>query len=110
MSQRILQINELLREHLGGILLREVSFKTGILVTITKVDTNPDLRRSNISVSVFPEKETAYALRTLEHEKRRIQKTLHGKLHMKPLPLISFRSDPTEQNADVIEKILLELK
>lgn len=110
MSHRILQINELIREHLGEILLREVSFKAGILVTISKVDTTADLRHSRISISTFPESETGYAIGTLAHEKGRIQKVLHGKLHMKPLPAISFRADPTEQNADVIERILMELK
>ncbi len=29
---------------------------------------------------------------------------------MKPLPLLSFRSDLTERNADVIERLLIELK
>jgi ribosome-binding factor A len=110
MSHRILQINELIREHLGGILLREVSFKAGILVTISKVETTADLRHSKISISTFPEKETGYAIGTLMHEKGRIQKSLHRKLSMKPLPLLIFRSDSTEQNADVIERILIGLK
>ncbi len=110
MSQRILQINDLIREHLGVILLREVSFKVGILVTITKVNTTPDLRHSVISISTFPEQETDYALKTIGHEKNRIQTSLHRKLHMKPLPLLSFRSDLTERNADVIERLLIELK
>jgi ribosome-binding factor A len=110
MSRRLLQINDLIREHLGGLLLREVSFKTGILVTITKVDTTQDLRHARISISTFPEQESDYALKTLAHERGRLQKSLHGMLHMKPLPIISFRSDSTEQNADVIERILLALK
>jgi len=110
MSHRILQINELIRELLGEILVREVSFKVGILATITKVDTSADLRHSRISISAFPEQELSYVLKTLEHERKNIQKALHRKLHMKPLPIISFYPDPTEQNADVIERLLLELK
>ncbi len=110
MSHRILQINGLIREHLGNIFLREVSFKVGTLVTITKVDTSADLRHSRILVSVFPETESVYALKTLEHEKGAIQKALHRKLHMKPLPVISFHCDPTGENADIIEKLLIELR
>jgi len=110
MSHRILQINDLVREIIGEVLVRGVNFKVGILVTITKVDTSADIRHSRISISAFPEKELPYVLKTLEHEKRTIQKSLHRKLHMKPLPMISFQPDSTEQNADIIERLLLELK
>lgn len=109
MSQRILQINDLIREHLGELFLREISFKAGILVTITKVETSADLRHAKISISTYPEQESEYALKTIFHEKRAIQKALHRKLHMKPLPILSFVSDSTEQDADVVEKLLRRL-
>lgn len=110
MSHRILQINELIREHIGEIISREVSLKTGVLTTITKVETSPDLRHAKAWVSIFPEHEEHYVMRTLSHERGRVQKSLYRKLHMKPMPVISFHHDQTEQNADVIEKLLLELK
>ncbi|NTW30000.1 MAG: ribosome-binding factor A [Candidatus Moranbacteria bacterium] len=110
MSRRIHQINELIQKHIGNILQKEVSFKAGILVTVSKVDTTVDLRHSRISISTFPEQETDYVMKTLEHEHGKIQIALHKLLHMKPLPKISFRSDLTEQNADVIERLLLQLK
>ncbi|NTW13634.1 MAG: ribosome-binding factor A [Candidatus Moranbacteria bacterium] len=106
MSHRILQINGLIRELLGEILLREVNFKPGVLATISKVDTSPDLRNSRVYISVLPENEFNYVLKTLRYERKRIQHELHGKLQMKPMPKISFEYDPTESRADTVEKIL----
>ena len=83
--------------------------KLGVFLTVTKVDTTPDLRYTRIFVSVFPEKEFHYVSETLKKERLRMQKTLHKRLHMKPLPKIEFVLDNTEAEADKIEKILLEL-
>ncbi len=103
---RIDQINELLRAELGEIFRREVSLKQGILVTISKVETTRDLRHAKVSISVFPESEESYTMKTLGKELSRIQKILYTKLYMKPLPRIHLLSDHTEQKADVIEKLL----
>ena len=110
MSQRIVQINELLRSHLGEIFSREITFKDGILATITRVAVTPDLRRASVSVSAFPESEKDYVLNTLKKERGKIQKKLNELLYMKPLPLISFGFDPTESKADEIERILKSLQ
>lgn len=110
MSKRIIQINELIRSHLGEIFSHEINLKPGVLVTITKVDTTPDLRRSDVLVSVFPESEERYAMKTIGNEKRSIQKALHEKLYMKPLPKLTFSFDPTESKADEIERILKGLE
>lgn len=109
-SRRILRINDLLREHLGDIISKDVSLKPGVLATISKVRTAPDLRSAHVSVSVFPETESVYAMKTLGHESRHIEHVLHGRLHMKPLPRISFSYDPTSIRADEIEKILKSLE
>lgn len=110
MSKRIIQINELLREHIGDIFVQTLSLKTGVLATITKVDTTPDLRRADVLVSVFPESEGDYVMKTLKQEKWKIQKALHARLYMKPLPKLAFLFDPTESKADEIEQILKSLR
>lgn len=110
MSQRITQINELIRSHLGEIFSREISLKEGVLATITRVSVTPDLRHAPVSVSAFPESEADYVLNTLKKNRGKIQKLLNQRLYMKPLPLISFGFDPTESKADEIERILKSLK
>jgi len=109
-SRRILQINGLIRKHLGEIIAREVDFKSGVIVTISKVETTPDLRGVRVSVSVFPEIEEEYVMKTFRHEIGTIERKLHGFLHMKPLPRISFAFDPTESKADEIEHLLKTLE
>lgn len=109
MSERIRKVNNLIKHRVSELLSRELSMKPGVFITVTKVDTAPDLRYSRISVSIFPEKDIDYAMQALKNEKGAIQKALHKKLSMKPLPKLSFIYDPTEAEADKIEKILLEL-
>ncbi len=109
MSNRIEKINDLVRQNVNDILLKELSLKEGVFITIAKVDTSPDLRYTRIFVSIFPENEMNYAIKTLQKEVRRIQGSLNKKLHMKPLPKVEFRVDFTESKADEIEKILKSL-
>lgn len=108
-SLRVTKINELLRKHLAEIMERELSLKTGVFITIAKIDTSRDLRYTRMFISVFPEQETRYVSQTLKKELARIQKSLYAKLSMKPLPKLSFEIDKTEQEADKIEKVFKEL-
>jgi len=106
MSLRIEKINSLIQKYISEILSRELSLKPGVFLTVSKVDTTKDLRYTNVFISIFPEKEANYAVKTLEKEKYRIQKILSSKLQMKILPQIVFKSDNTAAQADEIEKIL----
>ncbi len=107
--ERIRKINSLIRQHISLLISRHVDFKPGVFVTIPKVDTSADLRYTRISVSIYPSKESHYAMETLKKEKYTLQKELHKLLHMKPLPRITFYEDTTEAEADEIEKILIDI-
>jgi ribosome-binding factor A len=109
MSERIQKVNELIKRHLGEIFLKELDLKPGIFLTISKVDTSADLRYARTFISVFPYKESDYAMKTLSKELYSIQGALNKKLSMRPLPRIEFFLDSTEEEADKIEKILLDL-
>lgn len=109
MSTRILKINELIKSHANEIILKDLSLKSGVFVTISKVDTTPDLRYTRIFVSIFPEKEIDYVEKTLAKEMYRIQGALNKKLFMRPLPKIQFITDMTESKADEIEKLLKQI-
>ncbi len=109
MSNRLPKINKLIRENISEILNREIDWKPGVFVTVAKVDTTSDLRYTRVFISIFPEKETGYALKTLEKEMYRIQGQFNRKLFMKPLPKIEFRPDTTEARADEVEKLLKEI-
>lgn len=110
MSFRMQKVNSLIREQLGEILNRELDLKSGVFLTVFKVDTTSDLRYTNVFVSVFPEKEGDYIMTALRNEKSKIQRILNKKLHMKVLPKLVFKLDKTEVEADEIEKILREIE
>lgn len=109
MPNRIEKVNALIQRNLGEIIPRELSLKSGVFITIAKVDTTQDLRYTRVFVSIFPEKESAYALKALSNEIYALQGALNKTLTMKPLPRIEFKVDITESKADVVEKLLKQI-
>lgn len=109
MSNRLPKINKLIKEHISEIISRELDLKPGVFITVSKVDTTPDLRYTRVFLSIFPEKEIGYAIKTCEKELYKIQGKLNKKLSLKPLPKIEFKVDVTEAQADEIEKLLKNL-
>lgn len=104
--KRIQKINDLIQEYVSDIILKELSLKEGVFITIPKVDTSPDFRYTRVFVSIFPDKEIPYGIKTLEKEIFKIQGILNKKLPMRPLPRITFQFDSTEFEADKIEKLI----
>ena len=109
MPNRIEKINALIQRNLSEILTRELSLKSGVFLTIAKVDTTPDLRYTRVFVSIFPEKEQGYVLQALKNEIYALQGALNKTLTMKPLPKIEFKVDLTESKADEVEKLLKQI-
>jgi ribosome-binding factor A len=107
MSERLHKVNDLVRDHLGEIIRTELALKAGVFVTLTKVATSKDLRHASVYLSVFPEGEENYVEKTLTREQRKIERALHAKLYMKPLPKIRFVIDDTAGRADEVEKLLI---
>lgn len=110
MTDRILRINELIRQEVNRLFLTEIDFPIGCLVTIVKVQTAQDLRYCRIYISILPVKYTAKVLAILQKNTGHLQFLLNKKLAMKPLPQISFKVDRTEKEASDIEKLLDNLK
>jgi len=110
MSHRISKVNELIKQQIAEIISREVNFKPGIFLTVSRVDTSSDLRYTHIFISVFPEKEAHYVLETLKSETYSLQGKLNKKLFIKIIPRINFIIDETEVRADKVEKLLQKIK
>lgn len=110
MSKRISQVNSLLKSELSQIFLRELELPRDCLITITRGEATPDLREARVWVSVLPEKETRRVFKELNKKKREIQRLLHKKLVMRPLPRIEFKIDKTEVEASRMEQLLDNLK
>jgi ribosome-binding factor A len=105
MSQRLERVNELLRQEISKLLLREIDF-VDILVTVTNVNTSPDLKQAKIKITVLPTEKGEQVLRIIQRNIFHLQQELNKKLHLKPVPKIRFEIDQIEIKAQRIEEIL----
>jgi len=109
MSTRLLRLNKLVKEELGKIILREVEFPIGVIVTITRVETSSDLNSARVYIGIFPEKFAQDSLRTLNRQIYFIQQKLNKKLNMRPVPRIVFRHEKETISAGKIDELLEKL-
>ncbi len=105
MSQRILRVNELIKQEISKLLKKEIDF-ADILVTVTKVDTSPDLKYAKIKLTVLPSDKSESALKIINQHIYQIQQALNKKLTMKYVPKIKFEIDKLEAHAQRIEELL----
>lgn len=114
MSERRLQrVNELIQQELGRIILEEVPAIGGsasggdsdVLITVTRVRTSPTLEDAKVWISVFPFKESQYALGELNKKIGAIQHRLNKTLKMRFVPKIFFEIDEAEEKAAKLEEI-----
>ena len=106
MSERILKVNKLLKQEVGKLILEDVDFPAGMVVTIIKADTSPDLHYGDIYVSVMPQEKEEEALAVLNEDIYAMQQKINKKLHMKPVPMIRFRLDLSGDKAERIIEII----
>lgn len=110
MSKRIQRVNSLIKREISQLLLREVEFPSGVLVTVTRVETSPDLEESNAWVSVFPEEGAKKIVDFLNRKIYFLQQKINQRLKMRPIPKIKFLEEGKTSEADKIEEILEQLK
>ncbi len=108
MGHRLLKINESIKEILSSVITAEGLKDPRIgFVTVTGVETSPDLRHAKVFVSVLGKTaEREASLAALEKSRGFLQSRLNASLHMKRTPQLEFRYDDTLDNALHIEKLL----
>lgn len=106
MSERIRKVNSVIQHELTTLITREVDFKPGVFVTLTRVETMEDLTAARVYIGVFPSSEEDYCMKTLGHEHYTLQKQLHKKLHLKILPKIEFIYDERGETVDELSDVL----
>jgi ribosome-binding factor A len=110
MTRRTERINDLLREEISDLLLRELKDpRIGGLVTITEVDVSPDLRHAKVYVSVLgTDEERTGTLKALGAAAHFLQRQLRHRLTIRRTPELHFlRDDSLERGARVLS--LLDL-
>ena len=110
MSNRILRLNEVLKRELSQLLLREIEFPKDVLVTVTRVETLPDLSEAIVNISVMPETENKKVLRILNSQIYHLQKEINHKLRIRHTPKIRFCREESVCEAAKIEEVLEKIK
>ena len=110
MSQRTDRVDELLRQEIGVLLAKELADPRIGFVTITDVETAPDLRHAKVWVSVIggkaDQKET---LRALQHSMGFIRHELGRTLRIKRIPALHVHLDDTAERGTRVLHLLQEL-
>jgi len=100
------RINEVLREVLGTAIAELSDPRIGF-VTVTSVETSPDLRAAKVHVSVLgSEEEREATLAGLRSSHGVLQSRIATETRMKRTPTLSFRYDDTIEKGMRISRLL----
>ncbi|HET7567205.1 MAG TPA: 30S ribosome-binding factor RbfA [Gaiellaceae bacterium] len=109
MSERMRRVNESVRQVLAETLPELKDPRIG-LVTVTGVDTTPDLRHATVYVSVLGSaRKQKASLLGLEAAHGMLQSRLAGQLRMKRTPQLTFEYDPTVERGVRMTRLIDEL-
>lgn len=108
MGLRLLRINESIKELLSTVITAEELKDPRVgFVTVTGVETSPDLRHAKVYVSVLGDQAARDAcLEALERARGYLQARLNAALHMRRTPQLVFLYDATLDNALHIEELM----
>ena len=99
--ERMRRVNELLKRELGALFERLVCRDLDCLVTVTAVETSPDLRSAHVYVSVYGSPEQQDKVFGLLHKRRKeMQHEISRNVTLKYTPKLDFRIDETAAHAD----------
>lgn len=105
-AHRRSKMASILQQELNRSIAKHVQWKPGILITVTKVVVTTDLQYADAYVSVLPEGERNYVMRTLEHEQRVVQQELFSRLGKKVTPTVRYVSDQGGEQQSRIDQLL----
>ena len=108
-KNRMRRVNEAVREVLSVAIASDLKDPRIGFVTVTAVDTSPDLRHAHVYVSVLgDERERDDSLDGLRSSHGYLQARVGSELHMKHTPQLEFHYDDTIERGFRIERLLRE--
>jgi ribosome-binding factor A len=108
---RLKRIADRIRDDLSELLVRQVADPRLGGVTITDVKVDREVAFADVFVSSWEGHERSEEIvNALRHAASYLRTELAGKVDLRSMPRLRFHWDPTPEQADHIEKILLELR
>lgn len=108
-TTRMRRVNEVIREVLGAAIATEMKDPRIGFVTVTDVDTSPDLRAARVYVSVLgTAEEREQTLDGLRSAHGFLQGRINSELHMKRTPTLTFHYDESVERGARLSRLLDE--
>lgn len=108
MSERQAKVGNLLKEHVATFVLFEAN--TNPLITITRVDVSPDLKRAIVFFTTIPDGKEADALIFLKRSGSHVRKYIKEKARMKRIPHFDFMVDAGERHRQNIDEVFQQIE
>jgi ribosome-binding factor A len=106
-TARMRRVNESIKEILGDAITTELKDPRIGFVTVTDVDTSPDLRAARVYVSVLgSEEERERSLAGLRSSHGFLQGKIASAMRMKRTPTLTFEYDESAERGDRISRLL----
>jgi len=101
------RINELMREVIGGAIATELQDPRIGFVTVTAVETSPDLRSARVYVSVLSDdRQRSDTLSGLNSSHGVLQATIAREMRIKRTPTLSFHYDESIERGARVSRLL----
>lgn len=101
------RVNEAVREVLSDALTQDLKDPRVGFVTVTAVETSPDLRNATVFVSVLGDEPVRRdTIAGLQSAHGYLQRRVASELRLKHTPQLQFSEDDTARRADRIERLL----
>ncbi len=108
-GDRMRRVDEAMREVLSAAITTEIKDPRVGFVTVTSVDTSPDLRHARVYVSVLgEEKVRRRSMDGLSSAHGYLQKRVAGELRLKHTPTLEFLYDDSTDRGMRIQELLEE--
>jgi ribosome-binding factor A len=108
-GERMRRVDEAMREVLSDAITSELKDPRVGFVTVTAVDTSPDLRHARVFVSVLGEEPVRRrSMDGLRSAHGFLQKRVAGELRLKHTPTLEFAYDDTVDRGQRINQLLAE--
>jgi ribosome-binding factor A len=106
-SARMRRVNQVMREVIGGTIATDLQDPRIGFVTVTAVETSPDLRSARVFVSVLgDERQREETLAGLRSSHGVLQAAVASQLRLKRTPTLSFRYDSSVERGDRVTRLL----
>lgn len=101
------RFNELLLHNLAIIVSQEVGIQNAV-ITLSYVDTSPDLKQAKIGFSVLPDHFLGSTLKLLRSNTGLFVKRLQERINLRQIPKFIWEFDASERNLAELDQVLIK--